>query len=218
MCTHQAHLCFDLKIQKKTSKWPYRKIFLYVPFGCTYWDTFMASHNQKMRYFWKLALFKGQKTQNRKFRRPPLNFFGMWYVHMTFIYVNYLYLAHSEMISETKYVHPCGTHTSFFQKKFFWRKKISVVGPVCAVWVHILCLIIHFLEVQIWFFICVKSQFAVWSGNAKVGGDKFGARKLPTFSLRFKCKSRWWSRGLSVSFVGWFFLRFIYHGGPNLGS
>ena len=105
--------------------------------------TFMESHNQKLEYFWKLVLFKGKKTQNRRFWIPPLNFFDMWYVHMPFIYVNYLYLAHSEMISETKYVHPCGTHTSFFQNKFF-GEKISVVGPVCAVWVHILCIIIHF--------------------------------------------------------------------------
>ena len=120
--------------------------------------TFIASHNQKMGYFWNLGHFKAKIVH---FEYPPPNFFGIWYVHMPFIYVNYLYLAHSEMISETKYVHPCGTHTSFFQKIFFWWKKFSVVGPVCAVWVHILCLIIHFLAVQIWFFICVKSQLAV---------------------------------------------------------
>ncbi len=120
--------------------------------------TFIASHNQKMGYFWKLGLFKAKIVN---FEYPPLNFFGIWYVHMPFIYVNYLYLAHSEMISETKYVHPCGTHTSFSPKKIFWWNFFSVVGPVCAVWVHILCLIIHFLEVQIWFFICVKYQLAV---------------------------------------------------------
>ncbi len=72
--------------------------------------TFIASHNQKLGYFWKLVLFKGKKNPNRRFwiPPPPLNFFGIWYVHMPFIYVNYLYLSHSEMISETKNVHTCG--------------------------------------------------------------------------------------------------------------
>ncbi len=73
------------------------------------------------------------------------------------------------MISETKYVHTCGTQTSFFQKKFLVKKN-SVVGSVCAVWVHILCLITHFLAVQRWIFICVKSQLAVYSENTKVRG------------------------------------------------
>ena len=91
--------------------------------------TFMASHNQKMGYFWNLGLFKSQKTQNRRFWIPPLNFFDMWYVHMPFIYANYLYLAHSEMISETKYVHPCGTHF-IFPKKNFLVKIFSVVGQI----------------------------------------------------------------------------------------
>ena len=62
-------------------------------------------------------------------------------------------------------------HKLHFPTNYFLVKKISVVGPVCAGGVHILCLIIHFLAVQIWFFICVKSQLAVWSGNAKVGGN-----------------------------------------------
>ena len=100
--------------------------------------TFMASHNQKMGYFRKLGLFKGQKTQNRIFWIPPLNLFGMWYVHMPFIYVNYLYLAHSEMISETKYVHPCGTHTSFSQKKILVKKIFSCGTRVCRLGAHTL--------------------------------------------------------------------------------
>ena len=56
---------------------------------------------------------------------------------MPFIYVNYLYLAHSEMISETKYVHPMW-HTNFIFQKQFFGEKISVVGPVCRVGAHTL--------------------------------------------------------------------------------
>ena len=74
------------------------------------------------------------------------------------------------MISETKYVHPCGTQTSFFQKKF-WGEIFSVVGPACAVWVHILCLIIHFLAVQIWFFNVTKNQNHTSRLSWKVGGN-----------------------------------------------
>ncbi len=52
-------------------------------------------------------------------------------------------------------------HTLHFSNKNCFVKKNSVVGTMCAVWVHILCLIIHFLAVQIWFFIFVKYQFSV---------------------------------------------------------
>ena len=42
------------------------------------------------------------------------------------------------MISETKYVHPCGTHTSFFQKKIFVKKNFSCGTCVCRVGAHTL--------------------------------------------------------------------------------
>ncbi len=88
-------------------------------------QTFMASHNKKFWYFWKSGLFKAKIIDFEH----PLNFFGMWYVRVPCIYVNYLYLAHSEMISEIKYVHPCGTHTSFSQKNNFWWNFFQLWDP-----------------------------------------------------------------------------------------
>ena len=50
-------------------------------------------------------------------------------------------------------------HTLNFSKN---KKKVdilfSVVGTLCAVWVHILCPTIHFLAVLIWFFNVTKYQ------------------------------------------------------------
>ena len=42
------------------------------------------------------------------------------------------------MISETKYVHPCGTHTSFFQQKIFGENFCSCGYPVCRLDAHTL--------------------------------------------------------------------------------
>ena len=56
----------------------------------------------------------------------PSELFGMWYMHISFIYDNYLYVAHLEMINEIKYVHPCGTHM-IFQKKIC--EKIQLWEP-----------------------------------------------------------------------------------------
>ena len=103
---------------------------------------------------------------------------------MSSIYVNYLYLVHSEMISETKYVHTCGTQTSFFKKTIF-VKTFSVVGTLCAVWVHILCLTIHFLAVQIWYFNVTKNQNRTSRLSWKVGGVKDVTDLCMTFSQRF---------------------------------
>ena len=62
-------------------------------------------------------------------------------------------------------------HTSFFKKKTFFEKN-SVVGTLCAVWVHILCLTIHFLAVQIWYFNVTKYQNRVSLQSRKVEGTE----------------------------------------------
>ena len=49
-------------------------------------------------------------------------------------------------------------------------KKFSVVGTLCAVWVHILFLTIHFLAVQIWFFNVTKYQNRTTGQSIEVGG------------------------------------------------
>ena len=56
---------------------------------------------------------------------------------MYYIYDNYLYLTHTEMVNETKYVHPCGTHLIF--KKTIFREKIFSCGNrMCRLGAHTL--------------------------------------------------------------------------------
>ena len=47
---------------------------------------------------------------------------------MYYIYDNYLYLTHTEMVNETKYVHPCGTHL-IFKKTIFREKNFQLWEP-----------------------------------------------------------------------------------------
>ena len=70
------------------------------------------------------------------------------------------------------YVHTCGTHTEIFKKLKKKLKTISVVGTLCAVWVHILFLTIHFLAVQIWLFNVTKYKNRTPRQSSKVGGVK----------------------------------------------
>ena len=59
------------------------------------------------------------------------------------------------------------------------------MGPVCAVWVHILCLTIHFLAVQIWYFNVTKKQNRTSRLSWKVGGVKNVSDLGTTFFQRF---------------------------------
>ena len=61
------------------------------------------------------------------------------------------------MYSETMYAHMLHTHWNF-QKITKKLKIFSVVGTLCAVWEHILCLTVHCLAIQIWFFNVTKYQ------------------------------------------------------------
>ena len=79
---------------------------------------------------------------------------------------------------------PCDIHMIF--SKNIFCEKISVVGTMCAIWVHILCLIIHFWEAQIWIFTTAKYHFSMYNANAKV----------------------WWKSVYEN--VGQFFMRFMW--------
>ena len=46
------------------------------------------------------------------------------------------------------------------------------MGPLCAVWVHILCLTIHFWTLLIWFFNVTKNQNRTSRLSWKVGGGQ----------------------------------------------
>ncbi len=108
----------------------FEKTQCYVPFVCTYvlsqncvyWvyithiieynvsahlrHTFIASHNQKLGYFWNLGHFKAKIVYFEY--PPPLIFFGISCIHRHVYIITYTRPQYP--YSETKYVHTCGTH------------------------------------------------------------------------------------------------------------
>ena len=100
---------------------------------------------------------------------------------MSYIYVNYLYLAHSEMYIETKYVHPCGTHTSFFQQNFFFCKKNFSCGyPVCRLGAHTLSHYTFFSRSDMVLYLCkISASYVKWKCKSR------GVKLSPSFYMTF---------------------------------
>ncbi len=133
--------------------------WLAVPFVCTYFlshkcvywvyithrieynvsaplrHSFIASHNQKMGYFWKPGVFKGKKGRNRKFPWPPCPWtFLICNVSICPVYMLTIYIWPTQKWLVRKSMCTHVAHTLHFSKKNFLVKIFSVVGPVCAVW------------------------------------------------------------------------------------
>ena len=89
--------------------------------------------------------------------------------------VNYLYLAHSQMINETKYVRSCGTHMIFPKKKFV-QKYFSCRNRMCRLCAHTLS---HYTFLRGYYMVLyhckVSRSYVKWKWSSTE--VKFSARK-----------------------------------------
>ena len=92
------------------------------------WQNIFQHTKHKMyNFFTQIFETDTKDTKRRVFSQLSHHLFWMWCIHMSLIYVNYIYLTHSEMISETKYVHSCDTH-------FIVPTNKIVYGNVFQIW------------------------------------------------------------------------------------